>query len=206
MSFRIDQQELQESLKSLIRDQVIDGQVLKKYLESEICKFFVHIKEYDLGVLEKFDLALTEIGEPTKELMERSPPQPNINSNNLNVMATFSANISFTGSKIIGVIDGEVNYPLPGSANFSQTTVLIKGVDFEGVFKIAIINGSFMIWLESDGLKLEPIFKIEFEEGGHLDTSPFENYLLGMMKKRLINNRLLLNIPFEDLFGKIKSF
>jgi hypothetical protein len=206
MSFRIDEQELKESLKSLIKNQVADGQLLNKYLESEICKFFVHIKEYDLGVLDRFDLTLKEIGEPTMELMERSPPQTNLSSNSLNVMATFSANLTFTGTNIIGVFDGQVNYPLPGLANLSQTTILIKGIDFEGVFKIAIINGSFMIWLESDGLKLTPVFKIEFEESKHLDTSPLENYLLGLMKKRLIHNRLLLNIPFDDLFGKIKSF
>lgn len=206
MSLRVDKQELKDSFENLVKEKLINDQALKKYLELEICKFFIHIKEFDLGIMDRFDLTVKEIGEPTKELIERSPPQPHINSNNLNIMATLYASFSFTETRITGVIDGNVNFPLPGLAHFNQTTVFIRGLDFEGIFKISIINGFFMIWLDSEGLRLEPKFKIEFEHYGQLDTSPLENYLLGMMKRKLVNNSLLFNVPLEDLFGKNKSF
>ena len=208
MSFRIDPEKVKKSLEDIIKDHLFEGNLLKKYLESEFFKFKIKAEEFDLGEVHNLELVIKAIDEPSKELVERSPPAPNIDSNYLNVMVTFYINMSLTDVKVKVSIDGEVNFPLPGLARTNKTTILISELSFEEIFRATIINGYFTIWLEPNASRLEPKFKIEFEEYKHLDTNPLEAYITGMIRRKMVGSgeiKKLFSMPLGELLGQVKS-
>ena len=100
MSFRIDPEKVKKSLEDTIKDHLFEGNLLKKYLESEFFRFKIKAEEFDLGEVHILELVIKAIDEPSKELVERSPPAPNIDSNDLNVMVTFYINMCLTDVKV----------------------------------------------------------------------------------------------------------
>ena len=208
MSFRIDREEVKKSLENIVKEKLFDGTLLKKYLETKFFKVNIHIEEFDLGEVSKFELSIKSIEEPTKELIERSPPAPNVDSIDLNFVITFYLNVSLSKAKIKVAVSGEVNFPLPELARTNKTTILISELNFEDTIRASIINGYFMIWMEPGSLRIEPKFSVEFEEYEHLDKNPLEAYILGMMRRKLSEGneiKMLYNVPFGDLLWKIKS-
>jgi hypothetical protein len=208
MSLRMDQEKVKKFLEDLIKQHLFEGNLLKKYLETKFLKFNVKAVEFDLGEVRNLELAIKGIEEPTKELIERSPPVPHIDSNDMNIMVTVYVNASLSGVKVKLTVDGEVNFPLSELARTNKATISISELSFEDIFRATIINGYFTIWLEPKAYRFEPKFKIEFEEYKHLNTNPLEVYIMGMMKGKIVGNgeiRNLFSVPFCDLLRKVNS-